>query len=374
VSDYLASLAARNVNQNQGLRFLAGELRPRLASRFEPPIAGAAAWPESPSLLEKVTEQESLMPDMPSASPVTPVYHFNGERPTVPMTPLHHSDREHHPAAANHPASSSDLSSAEQGPEPKAGEMPSPTARVIEGIRHLPTEQNRPVGQVTRYGEEDETSPSKSHLSPPLSPQSQPVSATMPTSQSDTWPHHWRSSVIKTAQTLRETTPTVPEAMRQETIKRVSDRARPLQDEQPGLSERSDVVPEKRDQSLEPPQGDRAGETQRPNRKQSNSSSAQRLAVTNAATQTEIAPANSGASSRMPTPDQNLGVLQSVVARLVGPREQAQASAAPTVNVTIGRVEVRAVPAPTSPAPKPRSTPVMTLDEYLRRRATGGGS
>jgi hypothetical protein len=44
---------------------------------------------------------------------------------------------------------------------------------------------------------------------------------------------------------------------------------------------------------------------------------------------------------------------------------------APTINVTIGRIEVRAEPAPAAPASKPRSTPAMNLDEYLRRRATG---
>lgn len=51
-------------------------------------------------------------------------------------------------------------------------------------------------------------------------------------------------------------------------------------------------------------------------------------------------------------------------------RERAQA--APTINVTIGRVEVRATQAP---APAPRraetATPRMSLDDYLRRRRNG---
>ena len=43
----------------------------------------------------------------------------------------------------------------------------------------------------------------------------------------------------------------------------------------------------------------------------------------------------------------------------------------PTVRVTIGRIEVRAVGSPESPA-KPRATPpVMNLDDYLRRRNQG---
>jgi hypothetical protein len=45
-----------------------------------------------------------------------------------------------------------------------------------------------------------------------------------------------------------------------------------------------------------------------------------------------------------------------------------------TINVTIGRVEVRAV-SPPSPQPKRQQSkaPVMSLDEYLRKRSKGGG-
>lgn len=48
------------------------------------------------------------------------------------------------------------------------------------------------------------------------------------------------------------------------------------------------------------------------------------------------------------------------------------------VNVTIGRIEVRAVPpaaaAPPRPEPRPRSkAPMLSLDDYVRRRARGGG-
>lgn len=42
---------------------------------------------------------------------------------------------------------------------------------------------------------------------------------------------------------------------------------------------------------------------------------------------------------------------------------------APTIQVTIGRIEVRATPAPTQHAKRSRSAPpVMTLDEYLYNR------
>lgn len=46
----------------------------------------------------------------------------------------------------------------------------------------------------------------------------------------------------------------------------------------------------------------------------------------------------------------------------------------PTIQVTIGRIEVRATPPPTPAAKKQRpKPPAMSLDEYLRKRAKGGG-
>ncbi len=46
----------------------------------------------------------------------------------------------------------------------------------------------------------------------------------------------------------------------------------------------------------------------------------------------------------------------------------------PTIQVTIGRIEVRATP-PAAPSPRTQrpKPPVMSLDEYLRKRAKGGG-
>jgi hypothetical protein len=56
------------------------------------------------------------------------------------------------------------------------------------------------------------------------------------------------------------------------------------------------------------------------------------------------------------------------VARLEKPVPQPE----PVINVTIGRIEVRASMSPQKQAPKPESrTPVMGLEEYLRRRSGG---
>ena len=54
-----------------------------------------------------------------------------------------------------------------------------------------------------------------------------------------------------------------------------------------------------------------------------------------------------------------------------GARDEARDAAAPTIRVTIGRVDVRAVnpPAQTRPAPAPRAA--FTLDDYVRLRKEG---
>ena len=47
------------------------------------------------------------------------------------------------------------------------------------------------------------------------------------------------------------------------------------------------------------------------------------------------------------------------------------ATAPPTINVTIGRVEVRAVPPPAQQRAKPKPASVLSLEDYLRQRAKG---
>jgi hypothetical protein len=51
----------------------------------------------------------------------------------------------------------------------------------------------------------------------------------------------------------------------------------------------------------------------------------------------------------------------------------AVAPSPPSIHVTIGRVEVRATPPPPAGSrDKPTLPPVMSLEEYLGRRAAGG--
>jgi hypothetical protein len=48
-------------------------------------------------------------------------------------------------------------------------------------------------------------------------------------------------------------------------------------------------------------------------------------------------------------------------------------SSEPIIQVTIGRIEVRAMSQPAPPTRERSASPVMPLDEYLRRRSRRGG-
>lgn len=56
------------------------------------------------------------------------------------------------------------------------------------------------------------------------------------------------------------------------------------------------------------------------------------------------------------------------------PSPQAPADTGPTIQVTIGRVEVRAMASPAAQPVKHPASPVMTLEEYLRRKTERGSS
>ena len=70
-----------------------------------------------------------------------------------------------------------------------------------------------------------------------------------------------------------------------------------------------------------------------------------------------------------------LGLAEGLTGPRLPRRAQLDDEPAHTINVTIGRLEVRATQAPPPPAPKEERAgpPVMSLDEYLRQRRDGGG-
>jgi hypothetical protein len=100
----------------------------------------------------------------------------------------------------------------------------------------------------------------------------------------------------------------------------------------------------------------------------------------NAKPRTELSPTPLPAASarRASEPISSLtdrGIGKLAQAQPVAAR-QAKVDATPnTVNVTIGRVEVRAVQAPApAPSPKRGAPPLTSLDQYLSRRNRGAGA
>ena len=72
-----------------------------------------------------------------------------------------------------------------------------------------------------------------------------------------------------------------------------------------------------------------------------------------------------------PSIQPSANLIAPVLPSVVG-REKSISRPEPVINVTIGRVEVRATVSPQKHAPKPvNRTPVMGLEEYLRRRSGG---
>jgi hypothetical protein len=77
-----------------------------------------------------------------------------------------------------------------------------------------------------------------------------------------------------------------------------------------------------------------------------------------------------------PAPPRQAVIAQPQVRPLAVPtpaprRQELQREAAPAIQVTIGRVEVHAVPAETSARPARPASPALSLEDYLRQRNGG---
>jgi hypothetical protein len=459
VSDYLTNLAAKSINQSHGFRFLAGELRPRLASRFEPPDASIAAWPESPAQFSRGLEQE---PPEPGTSPYLPAVEINvaegkqrirpaveidlaeGEQLIRPALQIHRSHGTYPDPLRTVQYSSEPADAMTNTPvEPsKAGLTlsPAPEALIATNDSRLDS-----IGDVTPYRvtsshhvdrqeaptRQDEERRPTGELSPmSLAPAALAGEATAERHPGLRLPDSQIPPGV-TARTVRQTVQPTPEAVIDpERVERVAERERgvrskpaerampgrePIEQDERQLESQpvaetagwqapdarqfpaalarepaaaSAALPVKQAGALQQfemtrlasaplhlPSAVPAGETQQPDDNPSTHSPAQPLSLAAAARQVERALEGHGVLPQAPAPSDRR--VSPAVARgdRHEPRDEANTGVeTPVINVTIGRVEVRAVPAAVA-ASRPRAAPkVMTLEDYVRRRNAGGGS
>ncbi len=308
MSDYLSNLSARSLN-------LATVLQPRLASRFEPPAQGTTAPVDAARVMRAEEPEAAPSPGESIDVEAQPEAAIDAAaRPS--FTPR--SMRRRHEVTASTPEAQPALNTIRSSSERDLGrriELP------VGEDAHVDTpERNEPPRAPHRQLPDLRTQPSVSPAPPRSDPQPPRPILTM-----------------------------VQPEMRVTLVDDIPPRTRL---EAPHPSARGPIA---RRPMIEPATA--RSETQ-PSR---------------------LAPPESSdevvASATLPPP---AIIARPIVKRVVtesvpvesAPVEAAKPEPAPTIHVSIGRVEVRATPAATPAVARPRAAPpVMSLDEYLRRRA-----
>jgi hypothetical protein len=316
MSDYLANLAARSLAPERSVQ-------PRLASRFEPVAEAPPLWAEPP----------------PAAPPVFAERVEEGvaARPLPPRAPASRSRRSAPPGAI----------------EPSSEERPAP-----EPVRRQRARASRPLEtpeppEIRSALEERPHPRPLSHLPPALSPGEGRKAKETPLLQVDSpefppSPGGGRVGDGRGAggeESLRPAlqprlSPPLPRHSRA-----FATEDREIQDASPRARQAGTVAPAARLE--EPP---------RP-----------------------AAPPPQTAPPPRPAPPARVVLEPRVTVAPAAPPPalpaplRAAEAPAPTIQVTIGRIEVRATPPPAQPSrPRPSAPSALSLEEYLRRRSKGG--
>lgn len=372
MSDYLDHLAAVGLNQTRGFQFNRGELRPRLASQFEPavPNASPAAWID-----DEIDEVEIASADQaPSKSRITPrrarVSQPSAETPSpsemevylprqsLTAAPAEHESFDGVPRLVNNSHVIAPLSTAVTAERraPDAHE-PQLAPKEVQSSPSLSPPRSHETEQTDLLGED-------LSLRTRGSPVSQP--------RQDASVTTLRQQARRRRMVPREQSPDAlaPQAAFIE-VRRFLDSqldrqsARPAPYVQPSTpmpieskeSRRGSATDFIEDDSILPPSSEQSISSLEKARPLQGSS----FIVTPSANQT--------------------GMRHPILNRQPLSRRAGQADRSveddppvmPTIHVTIGRVEVRAQTMPAASASQSRSAPAMTLEDYLQRRKTGGG-
>lgn len=330
MNDYLNNLAARSLNSTAALQ-------PRLASLFEPPSGANRLISRQPFRLEildgePTSERSELEPaqDMPSAD--LPVRRYNQTPPPTPVS-LQPSKTTSQQAPNQLPFGNL-KSNASQAPMPTASQ---------------PSVLNFPDQSVP----EQPALPSSAISNEPASHQSlaeeqKTQSLPQPVIQ---------QRIIERVVTLAESLPTATPTTRPSTSTRAVTQQNVMQPTEPALKPTESTATPAPPPAISPVVQQRTTER--------------------VVTPAESLPTVPPRLEPPPTTIQSSDIVQPQVRPYVKPVAPVLAQPpisepTPVIQITIGRIEVRATPPSTPPQKQRTAPPVMNLEEYLRHRTKGG--
>jgi hypothetical protein len=365
MSDYLNNLVARHLN-------LIEVIQPRLASRFEPP---SIASPLGANLSGSLEDQETLEAETSVESDRQRATVRAAESPSLALPPSQHS-------LMPEPLASDEFSS---GPPENLTRVRSASLLPAEDFEQ-PTSKRPMTASEDRAQPVDQAASSKSthptRLDLTASLASSPSSSAQTGDLPPVPPHQAIEAEAGKADRAIRTQASQPQPERE-----IPSPVARQHEQQARVAASTIISPEERLQENASPRHTLETSSRRPDAAEQrgpDEHAVEREVIERVRTTEQRRPAEP--TEIEPHPSQNASP-PAPASLIVEPRvtkyTEAEAEArtrhapepAPTINVTIGRLEVRAMvaPAPSAVARRQRAaTPLTSLDDYLRQRAGGG--
>jgi len=355
VSDYLDHLASVSLSQTRGFQFNPSELRPRLASQFEPavPNASPAAWVD-----DEVDEVESPSVDRASSRSRMISGQARVSAPSAETPSL--SETEVYPAHQSLTAAPAEHELFDRVPRLANANYAAASQSTVSAMEQQASEVQAFDIYEAQLDLRDENASVRTRSSPVAGPRQGATVVTL----------RQPAQRRQTRQRGQSPASLAPQAAFVE-VKRFLDSMFYQPSEQLTLyAQPSDPGPSEIKES----QDSSAAEFIEVGSNEDDVSPP----VSNKHSRSTAEKAHSLHSSRLTVtpPAHQVGTRHFKLNRREGQVDRSvedEPPAAPTIQVTIGRVEVRAETTPATSAPRSRSAPVMTLEDYLQRRKTGGG-
>jgi hypothetical protein len=380
VSDYLANLVARNINKSRGFQFTAGELRPRLASRFEALTPDNATWEEVPNVENANiqglgTARSSYSPDTANnysgvqeeASEALHLFSIGTDDPQMPQ------DEQESLTVRNGVKAETTVENS------LLEQVQYSSTKALKEEKETRPDQDLTSLTDTTLVEAAAHSAEKTSSETALHNLSRQVSATEEVAKSDkNFDLHLGSDKIiqdafEDQEYMSAPTPEFQPTEISKQLNSIQEKRMRFIGLQNGvkkeLQKRSSMTLEEIDRPVMPTE---ATDYELIVERKSSAINSIQEPISQSGVMAGESPSSISHNALRNTPQKNDCLLQSALPRL-SKQDFAVPENTPTVNVTIGRVEVKAVTAPTISEAKARPTPVMTLEEYLQRRTTGGG-